>query len=291
MQTRHFIFILVASMFLCSCESFFDSVTDVEIEPHESKLAVFAFLDDSNEEQSVMVGASKGYIESGDPELLSGAAVSLTKNGTEVMEFSGGITGTYFLDVPLNLETGDQLRMDISVPDYEPVYASATVTPLVDVESIVYDGEIFSLEYGETLPQYEVTINDSGATDDYYFLEVYAVNEANDDRQHIYLTTNDVNVSNWTYLGLVFDDKTFNGNTHKVNVMIDDYEGLPQGYNYQLDIKTISEDMYRHAKSRTSYWNSDGNPFAEPVTVTSNIEEDAFGIFGVIRSQTFDFPE
>jgi hypothetical protein len=162
---------------------------------------------------------------------------------------------------------------------------------IVDVENIEYDDEIFSLEYGEPLPQYEVTINDSGDTDDYYFLEVYIVNENDNNREHAYITTNDINVSLWTNLGLVFDDKAFNGNRHKIDVLVDDYEPLLLGQSYQLDIKTISEEMYRYAKSRTSYWNSDGNPFAEPVTVTSNIEEDAFSIFGVIRSHKFDFPE
>lgn len=278
-------------MFLCSCGDFFDSVTDVEIEPHESRLAVFGYLNGSDEEQTITVGASKGYIESGFPELLSGATVSLTKNGTEVMEFGEDNAGNYIWNVPLNLETGDELRMDVSAPDYDPVYATTTVTPLVDVESITYDGEIFSLEYGETLPQYEVAINDDGATDDYYFLEVFTVNEGTGERWHAYITSNDVNVSNWTYLGLIFDDKTFNGNNHKIGIMIEEFEELPPGYNYELDIKTISEEMYRHAKSRTSYWDSDGNPFAEPVTVTSNIEEEAYGIFGVIRSQKIDFPE
>ena len=291
MKTKHFIFILIASTFLYSCEDFFDSVTDIEIEPYDSKLAVYGYINGSGDTQNITVGTSKGYIESGDPEEISGAAVSLTKNGTEVMSFYEDSPGLYAWDVPLNLQTGDQLRLDVSAPNFDPVYATTTVTPLVDLVSIEYDGEVFSLEYGEPLPQYEVTINDSGDTNDYYFLEVYIVSEPENFRERTPITTNDVNVSTWTYLGLVFDDKTFNGNRHTINVLMEQFEELPSDLDYELEIKTISEEMYRYAKSRTAYWNSDGNPFAEPVTVTSNIEEEAFGIFGVMRSQIFDFPE
>ncbi|MGK0391242.1 MAG: hypothetical protein ACI94Y_004004 [Maribacter sp.] len=287
---KHFIFILIASTFLYSCESFFNSVTDVDIESHDSKLAVFGYMDGSGNTQTITVGTSKGYIESGEPEEISGATVLLTRNGTEVMDFYEDSPGFYAWDVPLDLQRGDQLRLDVSAPNFDPVYATTTVTPLVDLVSIEYDGEIFSLEYGEPLPQYEITFNDNGDTDDYYFLEVYSVDGLGN-RRRIEVASNEVNISYWTYLGLVLDDNTFNGNQHKLDIFIYDYEGFMNEGSYQLDIKTISKEMYRYAKSRTAYWNSDGNPFAEPVTVTSNIEEDAFGIFGVMRSQKYDFPE
>jgi hypothetical protein len=129
MKTKHFIFILIASTFLYSCESFFNSVTDVDIEAHDSKLAVFAYLNDSGDTQTITVGTSKGYIESRDPEEISGAAVSLTKNGTEVMSFYEESSGFYAWDVPLNLQVGNQLRLDVSAPNFDPVYATTIVTP------------------------------------------------------------------------------------------------------------------------------------------------------------------
>lgn len=276
-----------ASILFYSCEDFFDSVTDVDIAAHDSKLAVFCYLDDDNYIHVASVGNSKGYTESDSPDVITDATVTLSKNNVQLSDASVNSQGRYTMDVILNAQTGDEFRLDISAPGYESIYAVERVPPEIDVVSIEYKGENFSQEYGEPLPEYEIVINDDSAYDNYYGIEIWSVDTISGNRFNNYLLSNDFNITEWVYVGVVMNDNTFNGNTYQARVFIDSYEGLPDGYVYEFVIKSISEPMYQYAKSYTNYVINDGNPFAEPVTVTSNMEEEGFGIFAFIRNQRF----
>jgi hypothetical protein len=44
------------------------------------------------------------------------------------------------------------------------------------------------------------------------------------------------------------------------------------------ELRSISKEYYDYQTSLNEYWNADGNPFAQPVQVFTNIE-NGFGIF------------
>lgn len=287
MKTKYVFFFLLASSLLYSCEDFFDSVTTVDIAPHESKLAVFGYMDADNPIQTISVGNSKGYTESGSPDVITTATAALSKNGITVGTFSPSGSGEYYLNGTLEIETGDELRLDVSVTGYEPVYAVEIVPPVIDVQNISYEGEAFSQEYGEALPEYEIVINDDANFDNFYSIEAWRLDTINNYKYKVYIYSNDFNMEEWLYFGRVMSDESFNGNQYKARVFIEEYEPLRENEVYEFIIKSTSESMYKYAKSYTNYVNNDGNPFAEPVTVTSNIQEEGFGIFTYLRSQQY----
>jgi len=287
MKIKYILVILFASMSFYSCEDFFDSVTDVDIEDHESRLAVFCYLTEDSNFHLARVGNSKGYSTGESPDQITDATLTLSKGGITLGEFDHQGTDAYSLSVDLDESVGDEIRLDISAPGYESIFAVTTVTPEINVSQIEYKGKVFSQEYGEPIPEYEVRIVDDGAVDNFYAVEVLRLDTINQNAYGGYITSNDPSISEWWNVGLVFDDKTFNGNTFNAQILVDAYDGLYENEVYVFTIKSISEEMYQYAKSYTNYQYSFDNPFAEPVTVTSNMQEDAFGIFSYIRNQRF----
>lgn len=287
MKTKYIFFFLIASTLFYSCEDFFNSVTNVDIAPHESRLAVFGYMNTDLPTQVISVGNSKGYTEAGSPDVITDATAILSKNGVTVGTFIPSGSGEYYLNEPLDAQTGDEFRLDVSATGYASVYAVERVPPVINVGSITYEGEAFSQEYGEPLPEYEIVINDDGNLDNFYGIEVWRLDTITGYREHVYIYSNDFNLTEWIYVGRVMNDETFNGSQYKARVMVEEYNELAENMVYEFVIKSISENMYQYAKSYTNYVINDGNPFAEPVTVTTNMEETGFGLFTYLREQRF----
>ncbi len=287
MKIKHIFFAIFATVLLTGCEDFFDSVTDVDIEPHTSRLAVFAYFDQEADNFTVRVGDSQGYITNQSPNLISDATVVLSQNGTAVGTFNYAGDGEYTMPNTLTYSPNDVFRLDVTAPGYESVFSTATLPPEFTVTEINNSGMTFSQEYGETLPEYEVVIDDNSNDENFYAIEVYRGDIVNEALYHMYLTTNDVNIEEWWGGLLIMNDRAFNGNTYKAKILLDTYDELQEDEGYLFIVKSITNDMYQYAKSYTNYQYSVDNPFAEPVTVTSNMEDNGFGIFTFIRNQDY----
>lgn len=76
-----------------------------------------------------------------------------------------------------------------------------------------------------------------------------------------------------------FSDETFNGTTYTAPIEIGFY-GSPgyKVYRVDLELITISEEYFRYEESRELYNEVDGDPFAQPVQIYTNIT-NGFGVF------------
>ena len=57
-------------------------------------------------------------------------------------------------------------------------------------------------------------------------------------------------------------------------------------HEYRVKVSALSEEMYTFYKSYTAYENANGNPFAEPVVLYSNMSNN-MGCFGVSTTKRF----
>lgn len=76
-----------------------------------------------------------------------------------------------------------------------------------------------------------------------------------------------------------FSDATFNGTTYTAPIDISFYSS--PGYKvYRIDLEliTISDEYYKYEESRSLYNEVDGDPFAQPVQIYTNIS-NGFGVF------------
>lgn len=92
----------------------------------------------------------------------------------------------------------------------------------------------------------------------------------------------------------IFDDHSFDGRSHdfKLKVLGDNFypEGRLQSLKISFRLKSLSEEQYLYTKSKQSQDKNEGNPFAEPVPVFSNVK-NGFGIFAAYSMDTKCFPK
>jgi len=281
-------FLLFLLGMFSSCEDFFDNVSEVEIEEHEPKIVVYGYLDEEYDQQSVNVGLSAGYLDGEPSKYVDNAILKLFKNGIEQEAFYYGYQ-EYVLPNPLNAEPGDEFRLEVEVPDIGKVQAVTRATPEFNVLSIERKGEGYSLDKEEFLPEYEVIIQDNPDEENYYGIEIFKLDTIElFTLQSMRLVSNDPDIHKWYIEGLVFNDVSFNGLEKKIQVLVEDRtEGLEENEAYLFIIKSITPELYQYARSYTNFRYNLNNPFAEPVTVFSNIDEDGYGIFSYIRNQRF----
>ena len=68
-----------------------------------------------------------------------------------------------------------------------------------------------------------------------------------------------------------------------------DATALALGYNGKvrtLEVSSITKDAYDFYLSRRRYYDSDGNPFAEPAPLASNVRP-GYGLFGGAADVTY----
>lgn len=273
-------------MTLWSCDSFFDRVVDVEIEEHEPRITVFGYLDEEYDVHVIDVGQSAGYLEE-NPDKIRDATLKLFKNDIEIEGFYYSFD-EYKLPSPLNGELGDEFRLEVEVPGIGKVTSETKVTPEFDVLSIEKKGEGYSIDDEEFFPEYEVIINDDSNENNYYAIEILRLDTVQLFTYSLTtLDSNDPNIHDWYLEGLVFNDNTFNGEEKKVQVFVKDSNGsLNENEAYLFIVKSITPELYQFARTYTNYRYNLNNPFAEPVTVYSNIE-NGFGVFSYIRNKRF----
>jgi hypothetical protein len=151
-------------------------------------------------------------------------------------------------------------------------------------------------------------VNDPGAIDNFYMIEVFQVQlyyleyvdfdpntgEAiydtiyfdNPMRQQIYFSSTDVILTSEFDVGLgevrvyndrfVFSDILFNGTTRQFKIDVDYFN--PSG-TFELRLTSCSSDFFNYVRTLQRFEYTNGDPFVEPVLVFNNIE-GGLGIWG-----------
>ncbi|MCB0557591.1 MAG: DUF4249 domain-containing protein [Lewinellaceae bacterium] len=286
--------ILSFSLFLLAgCDSDrFSQVVEVEIPEHESRLVLNARFSSLDTGVTALVANSLGILDTSAYDIPEDAAVRLFRDG----EWVGGDFFflpdklKYFLSLDEPLGTAPRLyRMEVSAPGYEPISAEQVMPVPASIQSLrverdgAIDGE------GRRADGIEVQLNDPADEENYYALAFfYEISEGQPGGDTItysnpvYASTLDQVVQYGYHYEQVFTDKSFNGSSYTVSLYT--YQGaLPEGQgNARLVARlyTLSRDAFLYDLSLRQYYDALDNPFAEPVTVHSNIE-GGYGIFAL----------
>ena len=82
-----------------------------------------------------------------------------------------------------------------------------------------------------------------------------------------------------------FKDTLFDGQTHEIELSSN--YNAPEQTSFYIQVLHVSETYYEYLKSARLHESTQSNPFAEPVSVYSNVE-NGYGIFAGYSSQTFE---
>lgn len=89
---------------------------------------------------------------------------------------------------------------------------------------------------------------------------------------------------------MIFNDEVVNGKSYTMRLILRSYYGSFESldtaggefYNIELNLNSLTQDLYLYYKSVDAFYTNDGGLFSEPVQVYSNID-NGLGIFSAYR--------
>ncbi|MCB0652990.1 MAG: DUF4249 domain-containing protein [Saprospiraceae bacterium] len=272
---------------LTACdEDTFSQVVEVEIPEHRSAVVLNGFWFSQDSLLDMLVSNSLSILDNSDFTVPQDADVKLYKNGNLL----GNLTlnqEIFKYQMPLNESLGAEgatYKIEAVFGDLEPVSVEQTMPGLVEIKEAKYQPEGTFDPTGEKVDEFSITFNDPPGEENYYLFRASTIEQYEDwngdtitYRNYIYLDSNDP-IAEYSEKGLIFSDKAFNGNEYTIKGW--NYSWWEQVEKFEMELVSISKDGYLYLRSLENYNNAEGNPFAQPATVYSNIQ-NGYGIFAL----------
>jgi hypothetical protein len=291
---RIFRLLIPAALLLSSCDNLVNGVVrDIDLPPHESQLAASLFLDSRDSNISAIVSSSKGIYDTGQSKSVFNAecvlAVGATTYNWSTMDQYERYTE--LLPDRFGVPT-DSLVFTVNHPDFTSVRATQ-VFPSAPQVSLELNYGATQL-YGEISDELVITLKDIPGVNQHYIISIdvhFRTALSGQDTAEYYNLYWETEYPNSTRLwgqesalllsedGLDRDIK-FSAATG-VNPI-----NFAMLHEYRVKVSALSEEMYLFYKSYSAYENANGNPFAEPVVLYSNMSNN-MGCFGVSTTKRF----
>ncbi|WP_339902442.1 DUF4249 domain-containing protein [uncultured Cyclobacterium sp.] len=284
---RNFLYVFIlGAIFMSSCET----TVDIDI-PFEKPQVVLNSTLTHNTFPKVRLTYSRHILDNDwEFEPITTAEVKLTIEGQSYFLEYNEDSGQY-VSLDHMVEGGKEYIVEAVVEGYSVVSASEFVPVQVPIKDLVYNGQahvdawltgddfslIFDDPEGENF--YEISA--------YYYRMDHYIDQNGDevyyyDSRTIYLEPKNPSYESDFYLngGLIIDDKLFDGKEASIDFFTGGnyMEMEVDGGEVHFVLKNISKSYYDFQSTYgLQDWN-DGDPFAQPVQVYSNIE-NGIGIF------------
>ena len=216
------------------------------------------------------------------------------------------------------LEVGETYSLQVSAPGFATIRATDTIPKPVPTSILSYRTDTSVRSESETSGEFsiELEIQDPPGEANYYQISVYQVSTGRGAwRYEEILSTKDPSiiadngvdespVEEGAFSGEApyFKDTLFDGRTHEIELTYDGVlilrEGIaqeevaedgqePAKQKTYLQVLYISAAYYEYLKTARLHDSTRDNPFAEPLSVYSNVE-NGYGICAGYSSQTFE---
>jgi hypothetical protein len=286
--------IIIAATTLSSCEK----TIDVDTPPIEKRLALYSIGETGVPTYLYVKSTAAIKDRKYSPILdITNATVLLYRDGvpTDTMKNSGGFgysCGTL-------MEAGRKYTIKVSAPNLPTAEATCVVpvnVPIVKMERTPNARRNADGGYEDAIV---LTFDDPAAPGDCYIVEVLPPQDSGYFQYGFCIYAPDVSVETpggdiadaETCLdndGIFLRDALFNGKRKELKIFVNSGNIAPQYFGIDTLYSTIKlihvpEDYLRYRQTRKIANNSNGNPFAEPANVFTNVT-DGYGIFSVIST-------
>ncbi|MDN4164406.1 DUF4249 domain-containing protein [Cytophagales bacterium LB-30] len=294
---KYFIYSLLLATSFFSCEM----VVDVDVPREPSKLVVNSLFS-TDSVFSAEVYYSRYILDDTYPTHLINANVRVFEGDQLVCQLVFDESRNLFLpDRDARPEAGKTYRIEASHTNYQTAEATAIAQPIVPIESLHFTGQSIVRDY-QTYHILEMTFTDLPGNQTYLLemqqniINYYVVGEDTVYDYYSYpnyIISDDPSVVTDENGGSVYVlDDSFDGKQYTLRLMVPDYSA----YEYEgvritnsINLKNISEEYYLFVRSYNNHTYNEGNPFAEPVSVYSNIT-NAYGIFAGFGEYRMELP-
>lgn len=295
-------FLVFTSIFMAACTK----DVKVDLPDYPAQLVIYSnntTYPDAFYTLSATVGKSISILKyNGNQDLnVANAKIDIYKEGEYVATMQPDPNEEMYFSAVVP-EEGKTYTLKASAPGFENIAeATAKVNTSIPIKNMTH---ITGARNGANGPEDEVTITfDDPANETNYYMISFLSPGTNDLTRQYYsnICVNTVDPaietienrdflsdenSNCLYGDLFVKDETFNGQSRQIKFYINTYSILPyETYTgdtvYSSVVLThVSEDYYRYRKSAAAASTTQGNPFAEPSNVFSNVKNGK-GIFSI----------
>ena len=291
---RIFLLLFSAALLLSSCDNLVNGVVrDIDLPPHESQLAASLFLDSRDSNISAIVSSSKGIYDTGQSKSVYNAECVLnvgttTYNWSTMDQYE---RYTELLPDRFGAPT-DSLVFTVNHPDFTSVSATQVFpsAPQVTLELNYGATQL----YGEISDELVITLKDIPDVNQHYIVSIdvhFRTALSGQDTSQYYNLYWETEYPNSTPLwgqesALLLSEDGLDRNikfSAATGINPIDFAML---HEYRVKVSALSEEMYLFYKSYSAYENANGNPFAEPVVLYSNMSNN-MGCFGVSTTKRF----
>jgi Domain of unknown function (DUF4249) len=302
---KQYILLVIAALFMASCEK----EIKVDVPPHEPRLVINSSTM-QGETMKVSVGKSVGVVEYNNrkSQIIPDATVIVTVDGVSHTLQYDEMQQTYMSDITVT--QGKTYQLKVRVKGFPDAEATAVMPEIVTLSSIRVVPQVRNTnDYGL---QDELTLEftDPATVGDYYMLNINTFPYmGNPDSAGYYgyynysscVTSPDPSIEEnfgdpfseqdcLSSNAIYFNDQLFNGGRKELKLyvqtgMLDGYSTSPNGdtIHPRIELYHLTEGYYKYLKATKYALDNEGNPFAEPISIYTNIK-NGYGIFSVVSA-------
>lgn len=298
-----FVFIIILVFIGISCEK----VINIDIEDAKIKIVLNGVI---NTDSAVIVHLtrSRHILDNASISPLTDATVKLFEDNNEIGVLSH--IGNGFYKINFIPRKGHEYKITAEHSAYDDIYATTKINnpvPIISIDTFTSYGQ-----YESKILNFNLKFTDPADESNYYMLTLvnsYLSKEWSDTvqnidtlyvgpdttivsityggytlipmKQYVYSTTEDIIVETQLYngRGFVFSDELINGKTYNLKFNADYYSFFGDTNKVYIQLKSISKELFLYFRSLQAHFNNQGDPFAEPVMVYTNVT-NGLGIFG-----------
>lgn len=311
-------FILFTLALFSSCESFFESVVEIDTPDHKPVLVVAAYWEIGSDSLAVFVSKSRGGKDNsnynvkdpfggfnqGNYDTVGNAKVELFRNDQLLGEIPYFKIGYHLSKGKYKLDTvsGVRYKIRVSAPNLPTIEAEQMTQSKLIISQTNYkkDGAIYQDpdnifgQQPEKGDEFSFEIKDNSADENYYSLarERYQNDQIewyfkDTIRGQYYYSFTPQNIDPLMESNFL-DDKTFSGANYRWRFFTKNYNsngGPKSGDKLVYNVWSYSKDWFLFSKTLRLLRDSENNIFfSEPVILHSNIK-GGYGIFSIYSKQ------
>ncbi len=281
-------------------------IINPDLPEHTPRLVIKAFFTPDGG-WAASVSRSVGILEPspGPERLVTGASVELLSDGRIIDRLPFLDRERVYASEKL-LQTGRSYSLQVSAPGFETVHATDSAPPPVPTSIESYRVETSDPVPGEpgvsAINDFRITlqIQDPSGEENRYQIRVIAPDRSGSYDKHFSTRDASIIADNRIedpvlegvepFVGTepFFQDALFDGESHAIELSLTHFEVEADLERIiWLQVRYVSETYFRHLKSALLHKHTQDNPFAEPASVYSNVE-NGYGIFAGYSSKTFE---
>jgi hypothetical protein len=259
--------------------------------PHNPQIAGSLFIDSRDSMLSATVSETRGLFDTTKTGILKDAELTLLQDGMPLHEWNTlSIYETYDKDLGDRIGILDgEITFEVSHPDYETVHAVQRFPQKANFTAEVEYGA--TTWFDQTSDALTLDFKDIAGENQHYLIsaDLHYRNALSGQDTSLYyplwLESNNQNAVSLGESGFLLSEEGVDRDLKirfATGVNSFDYLFLVE---YRITVKTLTDELYQFYKSYQALENAQGNPFAEPVILYSNMSNDVgcFGLSTTIR--------